>query len=61
MDKLSGDLKDGDRCEVMAGTHKGKKGIVRDIHASKTGQITITVVQDSGIRFKTLARNVVKK
>ena len=52
-------LRDGDNCKVIAGTHKGKSGIVRDIHASKTGHITITVVQESGVRFKTLAKNVV--
>lgn len=52
-------IKDGDDCMVTAGTHKGKSGTVRDIHKSKTGQITITVVQQDGIRFKTLARNVV--
>jgi hypothetical protein len=32
---------------------------VRDINTSKTGQVTITVVQANGERFKTLARNVV--
>ncbi len=52
-------LRDGDSCKVIAGTHKGKSGIVRDIHASKTGHITITVVQENGVRFKTLAKNVV--
>lgn len=46
---------DGDRCRVVAGTHKGKAGTVRDL---KTGHPTITVVQDDGLRFKTLARNV---
>ena len=51
-------LKDGDRCQVVAGTHKGKAGIVRDINTSKTGHVTITVVQAGGIRFKTLAKNV---
>ncbi len=50
--------KDGDFCEVIAGTHKGKSGIVRDINKSKTGHVTITVVQESGVRFKTLAKNV---
>ena len=50
--------RDGDRCAVIDGTHKGKSGIVRDIKTSKTGQITITVVQDEGERFKTLAKNV---
>jgi ribosomal protein S4E len=54
-------LKDGDQCTVVAGTHKGKSGIVRDINISKTGQLTITVVQKSGVRFKTLGRNVVVK
>lgn len=51
-------LQDGDRCEVMGGTHAGKSGIVRDIHTSKTGHVTVTVVQSTGERFKTLARNV---
>lgn len=55
-------LKDGSHCTVVNGTHKGKSGIVRDINTSKTGAITITVVQESGVRFKTLAKNVeVKK
>lgn len=51
-------LKDGQRCVVLGGTHKGKSGIVRDINTSKTGHVTITVEQKSGVRFKTLARNV---
>jgi ribosomal protein L24 len=51
-------LKDGDSCKVTAGVHKGKSGIVRDINRSKTGHITITVVQPDGERFKTLGRNV---
>ncbi|MBL0047361.1 MAG: RNA-binding protein [Bacteroidetes bacterium] len=51
-------LKDGDPCVVIRGTHVGKSGIVRDIHTSKTGHITITVEQKSGLRFKTLGRNV---
>lgn len=50
-------LKDGDYCAVVAGTHKGKSGTVRDINKSKTGHITITIVQDNGERFKTLAKN----
>lgn len=54
-------LKDGDRCEVIAGTHKGKSGIARDLNVSKTGHLTITIVQGSGERFKTLGRNVVVK
>ena len=52
-------LKDGDKCKVIDGTHKGKSGIVRDIKISKTGAITITVVQSNGERFKTLARNII--
>jgi len=51
-------LKDGDHCTVIAGTHSGKSGTVRDIKTSKTGHVTITVVQENGVRFKTLARNV---
>ena len=51
-------VKDGDSCNVVKGTHTGKSGIVRDIHTSKNGNVTITVVQANGARFKTLARNV---
>lgn len=51
-------VKDGATCEVVAGTHKGKSGVVRDINTSKTGHVTITVVQKNGERFKTLAKNV---
>ncbi len=51
-------LKDGISCKVISGTHKGKNGIVKDIHTSKTGQITLTVVQSNGVRFKTLGRNI---
>ena len=56
--KPPGNLKDGARCNVIGGTHAGKSGVVRDIKTSKTGHVTITVVQASGVRFKTLARNV---
>ena len=51
-------LKDGDACVVIAGTHKGKRGIARDLNMSKTGHLTITVVQANGERFKTLGLNV---
>lgn len=51
-------INDGDTCVVIAGTHKGKSGIVKDINTSKTGHITITVLQANGDRFKTLAKNV---
>jgi ribosomal protein S4E len=52
-------LKDGDCCSVIGGTHAGKSGTVRDINTSKTGHLTITVVQENGERFKTLAKNVI--
>ena len=52
-------LKDGDRCKVMKGTHAGKSGTVSDINTSKSGNVTITVTQKNGVRFKTLARNIV--
>lgn len=51
-------LKDGARCKVIGGTHAGKSGIVKDINTSKTGAVTITVLQTNGERFKTLAKNV---
>ena len=34
-------------------------GTATDIKTSKTGHVTITVVQGNGVRFKTLAKNVV--
>jgi len=43
----------------MSGVHAGKSGIIRDLNTSKTGHVTITVVQPNGERFKTLAKNVV--
>src|SRR4249920_3553024 len=57
--KPPGKLRDGAQCKVIGGVHAGKSGVVRDINTSKTGHVTITVVQASGERFKTLARNVV--
>ena len=54
----NGNVYGGMPCKVIAGTHKGKSGLVKDINTSKTGHITITVVQANGERFKTLARNV---
>ncbi len=57
-DKNANPIKDGDFCNVIAGTHKGKSGKVTDLNFSKTGHLTMTVVQESGERFKTLARNV---
>lgn len=54
-------LQDGAQCTVIAGIHAGKSGLVKDIKTSKTGHITITVLQSNGERFKTLAKNVVVK
>jgi ribosomal protein S4E len=54
-----GKVVDGASCTVVGGTHAGKSGTVTDIKTSKTGHVTITVVQKDGVRFKTLARNVV--
>lgn len=56
--KLPVKLKDGARCKVTGGVHVGKSGTVTDIKTSKTGHVTITVVQSNGERFKTLAKNV---
>jgi ribosomal protein S4E len=55
---VNGKLKDGSKCKVVGGTHAGKSGIVLDVKTSKTGHVTITVVQATGERFNTLARNV---
>jgi ribosomal protein S4E len=52
------ELSNGVSCIVVAGTHKGKSGAVADMKTSKTGFVTITVVQANGERFKTLGKNV---
>lgn len=52
-------IRDGMSCKVIGGVHAGKSGKVTDINTSKTGHVTITVVQADGERFKTLAKNVV--
>ncbi|MFL6515855.1 MAG: RNA-binding protein [Chthoniobacterales bacterium] len=54
----SGKISDGARCTVVGGTHAGKSGRLRDVNTSKTGHVTITVVQRNGECFKTLASNV---
>ena len=51
-------MNNGDRCTVAVGRHKGKSGIVEDRHLSKAGHVTISVRQDDGVRFKTLAKSV---
>lgn len=58
MEKTTTNLKDGNFCKVIEGTHKGKSGLVQDIKTSKTGHITITVLQKNGVRFKTLGKSV---
>jgi len=57
--KTSNRLRDGARCKVIGGTHAGKAGTVQDIKTGKTGHVSITVKQSNGVRFKTLAKNVV--
>jgi len=57
--KAAKGLKDGAQCNVVKGTHAGKSGVVRDMKTGKTGFVSITVVPKSGVRFKTLAKNVV--
>ena len=52
------DVANGDYCMMIAGTHKGKTGRIQDRNVSKSGYVTITVMQDDGTRFKTLAKNV---
>jgi len=54
----SANVVNGDKCIVVAGTHSGKSGTVRDRKPSATGHVTVTVEQADGTRFKTLARNV---
>lgn len=56
--KSPGRVRDGAHCQVIDGVHKRKSGTIRDIKTGKTGHVSITVVQSSGERFKTLARNV---
>jgi ribosomal protein S4E len=50
---------EGAKCKVIGGVHAGKSGTVMDIRTGKTGHVSITVVQSNGVRFKTLAKNVV--
>ena len=54
-------VRDGDPCEVVEGRHKGKSGLVSGWHLSKAGHASITVTQDDGTRFKTLAKRVRKR
>jgi ribosomal protein S4E len=52
------EIENGDQCIVIVGRHKGKSGMVQDRNVSKSGHVTITVMQDTGVRFKTLAKSV---
>jgi hypothetical protein len=47
-DQAQNNVANGDRCEVIAGTHRGKAGTVEDLKLSKTGHATITVREDNG-------------
>ena len=58
-ERQSGKLVEGAQCKVIGGVHAGKFGSVTDIKTGKTGHISITVMQPNGVRFKTLAKNVV--
>lgn len=58
MDNSSKNIQNGDKCRVVSGVHTGKFGTVADLNTSKTGAITITVVQENGEKFKTLLKNV---
>jgi ribosomal protein S4E len=58
MGNANNNLKNGNFCKVITGTHKGKSGFVQDLKTSKTGHITITILQKNGVRFKTLGKNV---
>jgi ribosomal protein S4E len=53
------EVRDGARCRVVAGTHKGKSGTDEDRRTSNTGAVTITVRLEDDDRIKTLAKNVV--
>ena len=54
-------VENGDFCEVIGGTHAGKSGVVQDMNTSKGGNVTTTVVQKNGERFKTFAKNAVRR
>lgn len=51
-------MQNGQSCVVVAGTHKGKAGTIEDRNVSSGGNVTITVREAGGARFKTLERNV---
>jgi len=52
-------LRDGARCEVVAGVHAAKSGVVSNLTVGAThGQTSVTVTQANGVRLKTLAKNL---
>jgi hypothetical protein len=57
--KSTPNIKEEAKCKMIGGVHKGKTETVGNIHTSKTGYVSITVVQPSGDRLKALAKNVV--
>jgi ribosomal protein S4E len=60
-DQGHGNVANGDRCEVIGGTHRGKAGTVADWKLSKGGHATITVRSGQRGDFKTLVRNVERR
>jgi hypothetical protein len=52
------ELADGCTWQLIGSVHNGKSGTVRDLKVSKTGAVTISVIQADGDRFKMLAKNV---
>lgn len=51
-------VENGQSCVVLAGRHKGRSGTVENRHVSNGGNVTITVRETDGTRFKTLERSV---
>ncbi len=55
----TGSILPGDRWDIIAANNQGTSGTIRDLNLSKTGHLKIAVVQDNGVRFKALHKNVV--
>jgi ribosomal protein L24 len=49
-------LKDGDKCKVVGGTHIGKSGIVRDINTSKTSILQLQLNKTTVLSLKRLEK-----
>ncbi len=54
-------VREGAYCVVVGGTHAGQSGVVQDRKTSETGDVTVTVQQNNGVMFETLAANVVAR